>query len=362
MLTYFLQVNLCWLMFYGLYWALLSRETFFKLNRLYLIISLLGGLIVPFATEYISQMEEVVTMPIVQMSQPMVQDFAIFQENIERNMVTTVETLHLWAILSEGLLTERVGYFVGVAWVLTRFLIGLFKIGILYRKGLKEKNNGFTLIHSEDLKTPFSFFKWIFIDKTLYDDAALGQILEHEKAHVHQKHSFDIVGIEILRGAFWLSPLVHLYARSLRNVHEYLADAAVLSQRDSLGAITEKKQYGRLLIHQSAKGSGLIIANHFNFSQLKKRIIMMTRNRSERKALVKYALVLPIFFILIVAFSFPDNTLMLQTEEVGRQIKNTVQKISLYAKSLHDQKTASEFKPGKPHCRFSGNDHSPYVA
>ncbi len=311
MLTYFLQVNLCWLMFYGLYWALLSRETFFKLNRIYLIISLLFGLIVPFATEYMSQMEEVVEMPIVQISQPMAQSIEVFQENIEVNMVRTAETWNLWQIL-------RGCYVVGVLWVLMRFLIGLLKIWKLYQRGFKEKNNDFTLVYCEDLQTPFSFFKWIFIDKTLYDAAALGQILEHEKAHVHQKHSFDIVGIEILRGVFWMSPLVHLYARSLRNVHEYLADAAVLEN-------TEKKQYGRLLISQSANTSGLIIANHFNFSQLKKRIIMMSRNRSQRKALIKYTLAAPLFLLSILAFTVPNSPLVKNTEGVSNELGEAIE-------------------------------------
>ncbi len=319
MLTYFLQVNLCWLIFYGLYWALLSRETFFKLNRIYLIISLLCGLVVPIATEYMSQMEEVVAMPIVQISQPMAQSIEAFQENIEINMVKTAETWNLWQIL-------RGCYVVGVLWVLIRFLIGLLKIQKLYQRGFKEKNNDFTLVQCEGLKTPFSFFKWIFIDKTLYDAAVLAQILEHEKAHVHQKHSFDIVGIEILRGIFWMSPLVHIYARSLRNVHEYLADAAVLQN-------TEKKQYGRLLISQSAYTSGLIIANHFNFSQLKKRIIMMSRNRSERKALVKYTLAAPLFLLSILAFTVPNSPLVKNTEGVAERLDNAVNAVNSKVKN-----------------------------
>lgn len=313
MLTYFLQVNLCWLIFYGLYYVLLSKETFFKLNRIYLIISLLCGLALPFFTERLSQMQEVSTMPIVEIAQPIAQSISIFQENIEMQMPSTEPSWNLWLIL-RGL------YMVGIFYFLTQFVVALWRIFKLYKNGVKEKNKGFTLVNTEGVKTPFLFFKWIFINSKIAQTVDFQHIIMHEKAHVQQKHSFDIVGIEILRGLFWLSPMVHLYARSLRHVHEYLADAAVLQN-------TEKKQYGRLLINQTAAGSGLVLANHLNFSQLKKRIIMMTRNRSQRVALVKYTLAAPLFIVLIILFASPKNGLMAKTEVLSEKISNTVDKI-----------------------------------
>ncbi len=99
MLTYFLQVSLCWLIFYGLYYSLLSRETFFRLNRIYLIISLLCGLAIPFFTERLSQMEEVSRLPIMEIAQPIAQSISIFQENIETQMPATETSWNLWLIL-----------------------------------------------------------------------------------------------------------------------------------------------------------------------------------------------------------------------------------------------------------------------
>ncbi len=312
MLTYFLQVNLCWLIFYGLYYVLLSKETFFKLNRIYLIISLLCGLALPFFTERLSQMQEVSTMPIMEIAQPIAQSISIFQENIEMQMPSTETSWNLWLIL-RGL------YMVGIFYFLTQSVVGLWRIFKLYKNGVKEKNKGFTLVNTEGVKAPFSFFKLIFINSEIAQTVDFQHIIMHEKAHVQQKHSFDIVGIETLRGLFWLSPLVHLYARSLRHVHEYLADAAVLQN-------TEKKQYGRLLINQTAAGSGLILANHFNFSQLKKRVIMMTRNRSQRVALMKYTLAAPLVIVLIILLATPKNGLMAKTDILSEGINNTITK------------------------------------
>lgn len=311
MLTYFLQVNLCWLLFYGLYYALLSRETFFKLNRIYLIISLLAGLVIPLS---ISKVEIVTQSPIVEMVQPIAISVAEFQQNIEINFAKPqTATWVLWSVLAWI-------YGLGMAFFLLKFGIGLHKIFQLYKQGEKQQNDGFKLIKTDANKTPFSFFNCIFINDKISENVDFQQIIAHEKAHVQQKHSFDIVGLEILRGVFWLSPLVHLYAQSLRNVHEYLADSVVLQN-------TEKKQYGRLLISQTVAANGLVLVNHFNFSQLKKRIIMMTRNRSQRWMLLKYMLVAPIFLLLVSFFIAPNNTLMHKTADFSDNVTATIDKM-----------------------------------
>jgi bla regulator protein blaR1 len=311
MLTYFLQVNLCWLMFYGLYYALLSRETFFKLNRIYLIISLLCGLVIPFS---IPTMAVTTASPMVEIVQPIVVSMVEIRDNIETNFTTPeAATWSLWSVL-KGV------YLLGMTLLFVKFFIGLNKIFHLYKTGEKEIRDIFKLIKTPKTQSPFSFFNLIFINQKTTKDVDYQQIIEHEKAHVIQKHSFDIVGLEILRGLFWVSPLIHLYARSLRNVHEYLADAAVLQN-------TEKQQYGRLLISQTAAGSGLVIANHLNFSQLKKRIIMMTRNESQRLMLLKYTLALPLFTLLVFAFTLPNNSLMKNTEGVAEKVENAVQSV-----------------------------------
>ena len=310
-MTYFLQVNLCWLLFYGLYFALLSRETFFKLNRIYLIISLLCGLVIPLS---ISKMEVAKAMPMVEIVQPMVVSYVEFQQNIESKMVQNeATTWGIWTVLM-GI------YGLGMGIVFLKFGVGLVKIFRLYFNGKKEPKKGFTLVNTEGVASPFSFFKWVFINPKTTQNVDFQQIMEHEKAHVTQKHSFDIVGLEILRGLFWVSPMVHLYARSLRNVHEYLADAAVLQN-------AEKKQYGRLLISQTAAGSGLAIANHFNFSQLKKRITMMTRNESQKRMLLKYLLSAPLFLLLVLLLTVPKSPLMANTEGVADKIKKSVEHI-----------------------------------
>ena len=300
MLTYILQVNLCWLLFYGLYFALLSRETFFKLNRIYLIISLLCGLVIPLSMAYFR--EEVRPMSIV--LQPFVVSANLLQQGMAR-----AETWSIWIVL-------RVLYGIGGAVLGLRFLVGIFKISRMYRAGEKTVFKGFTLVNTEGVVSPFSFFRWVFINPFSIQKDDFQQIILHEKAHVTQRHSYDVVFLEILNVAFWWSPLIWFYKKSLVNVHEYLADEAVLKT-------TSTPQYGRLLLRQIESGGQPALANNF-FSQIKKRIIMMTRNPSHRTALIRYTFAIPLFLLLVSFFSIPNNSVMASTEVLSDNVEKAV--------------------------------------
>ena len=275
MLTYLLQVNLCWCLFYGLYYALLSRETFFKLNRIYLIISLLCGLVIPLSSAYFSVKDN---SPAVIMLEPFVVSASLLQQRLAQ-----AETWSVWGIL-------KVLYGIGGAILGFHFVVGLIRIWAIYRRGEKTNLSEFILVNTEGVFNPFSFFKWVFFNNNAIQKDDFQQIILHEKAHVTQKHSYDVVFLELLKIAFWWSPLIYLYKKSLVNVHEYLADEAVLQT-------TTPPQYGRLLLRQMQSGVQPAFANNF-LSQLKKRIIMMSKNRSSKKAILKYALFIPVFITI----------------------------------------------------------------
>jgi BlaR1 peptidase M56/Gram-negative bacterial TonB protein C-terminal len=275
MLTYLLQVNLCWGLFYGLYYALLSRETFFKLNRIYLIISLLCGLVIPLSSAYFSVKEDSSTVIILE---PFVVSANLLQQRLAQ-----AETWSVWRILT-------ILYGIGGAVLGFHFIVGLIRILSIYRSGEKTNLSDFILVNTEGVFNPFSFFRWVFFNPTSIQKDDFQQIILHEKAHVIQKHSYDVVFLELLKIAFWWSPLIWFYKKSLINVHEYLADEAVLET-------TTPPQYGRLLLRQMQVNVQPALANNF-ISQLKKRIIMMSKNRSSKKAMLKYALFLPIFITI----------------------------------------------------------------
>ena len=310
MVAYFLQVNVCWLLFYGAYYALLSKETFFRLNRLWLIVSLLCGLALPFVADYFA-VKVVPTELFVMTLEP----FVVTATTFQHDLVSDTEGVALRCL--------AMGYMLGVAVLTARFLAGLFLIFKLFLQSKREKKDGFLLVFTEGGIPPFSFFRFIFINPNEFDSVDFQQIMQHEQAHVRQRHSFDVVFMEVLNIVFWCSPLVYFYKESLRNVHEYLADEAVLRTNTT-------PQYGRLLLRQQQSGVALSltsnISNHF-FSQLKKRILMMTRNKSKRTALIKYALAAPIFLILTAALASPKLPILAKTEVLSDKVVKAIDKL-----------------------------------
>jgi hypothetical protein len=309
MFTYFLQVNLCWLLFYGLYYVLLSRETFFNLNRIYLIISLLAGLALPFAANWL-QTETPLAIPLDSILLP---TFVVGIKGQVQEMILPLNASNTeggyawnwWTVISTL-------YFIGVGVMSLRFFHGLFSLFLTFKTANFDKKDGVFVAYTEGVSQPFSFFNFIFINNKALQDIDFQNIMQHEKAHAKQGHSFDVVFLELLNIVFWCSPFIYLYKNSLRIVHEYLADAAVLRS-------VPKKQYGILLIQQSQTGRALALANPF-FSQLKKRIIMMTRNPSKRRALGKYVFALPIFLLLVSFLATPNNAAMTATENMSNKV------------------------------------------
>ncbi len=291
MITYFVQVNVCWLLFYGAYFALLSRETFFRLNRMWLIISLLGGLILPLVAPTFEVVEP--TNVAVVMLQPLVVTAVDLGQNLQN---TEGSFFKILAAI----------YGLGLAATLGKLLLGFWKIKQLHQCAERLPMADFTLLKVRESIAPFSFFRWIFINLNLVQSADLQQIIMHERAHVRERHSFDVVFAELLGVVFWWSPLVYFYTKSLKNVHEYAADAAVLRT-------SSPPQYGRLLLRQQQFEMPLSLTNPF-FSQLKKRILMMTRNPSKRRALAKYTLAVPIFLVLTLLLASPKTRVMATTE------------------------------------------------
>jgi hypothetical protein len=150
---------------------------------------------------------------------------------------------------------------------------------------------------------PFSFFNWIFINPQIIDLSDYQHIMKHEQAHARQQHSLDVLFVSLVGIVFWWSPMIYFYKKSLRNVHEYLADAVVLSA-------VNLPDYGDLLLRQADSKAAFPLANHFIFSQLKKRFLMMTRRPSASFATAKYAFTVPIIALLFVAFVKPDKPIL----------------------------------------------------
>lgn len=287
-LTYILETTVCLAAFYAVYALLLSRETFFRINRGYLLATLGLSLVIPLLPAWIQASQE---PPFVAHT---LEPVVIGIQDITTTFTATPET-PWW------LKAMLVVYWTGVVFLGVRLVLNLRAILRMYRRGTEAVVAGRPCIVSEDTMLPFSFFKWIFLPREHGLTATeLDEILRHESAHSSAWHSLDVLLMEVVCVFLWPSPVIYLYRRSLRRVHEYLADAAVLTD-------TPLKQYGQLLIHQSVPGMQLALTNHFFHHQLKQRILMMTKDKSRHSAMIKYLALLPILLLTITLFAFRQS-------------------------------------------------------
>lgn len=290
MLNYLFEVSICLGAFYLLYLCLLSRETFFGTNRWYLlgtlVLSIVLPLYIPFAQWWVPAQETMLHYTI----EPVVVGLQ------EVNTALAYESgMPVWIII--GLCI----YWTGVLILMWRLVSSFVSIRRMYQSGMRAVREGNVIVSTPGIALPFSFMRWIFLPaEHRFTEAELSGIIAHESAHVRSWHTIDILCMEIACVFLWPSPLIYCYRKSLRRVHEYLADAAVLKH-------TPIHQYGRLLLSQSLPQLQLALTHQFFHSQLKHRILMMKKDKSRKVQLLKYAALLPVVVAVFVLFAFRQS-------------------------------------------------------
>jgi len=337
MITYLIEVSICWLLFYGIYMLLLKKETFFNINRWYLLSTLGLGLVIPlFTVDFSSLFHQESTSSVVYLAEGVSEFEYVISNSVEQAQAVD----YSWLTLVQTI------YFIGILVTLTKFLYGFRQIYSLYRTGTITQKGKYKLVLTETPHLPFSFFHYLFWHKdTALEDTDSGKIITHELAHINQWHSIDIIILETLGILLWFSPPIYWYKKSLRAVHEFLADAYVL--RD-----TKKKQYGHLLIRQVQSGMQISLANNFIHSQLKQRINMMTRNQSRRKELMRYLPALPLLLLMVLVFS---------NKNVQNNFNETTAKASLAFENIWEGDFNPKFAKEKMRTAFRDDSKNVYA-
>ena len=228
----------------------------------------------------------------------------------------------------------------------------------LLHGGRQEKlEKGITLIIHDKNIAPFSWMKYVVIsEKDLQENSK--EILIHEMAHVHNRHSIDLLISDICIIFQWFNPASWLLKQELQNIHEYEADETVIRQG------VNAKQYQLLLIKKAVGTRLYSMANSFNHSKLKKRITMMLKEKSSPWARMKYLYVLPVAAITLTAFARPeisnelneistikvnDITSILDAKEVNNSllIADTTQKVEVKT-SMTIFEEVEESRPSTP--------------
>ena len=317
--VYILKTSVCLAVFYLFYRLLLSKETFHRFNRLALLGVLLLSCLVPFI--------EVTTQEASEMSQPFLSLEEMFLMVEPAPMTTEASAPFPWRALL------LLVYLLGILFFLGRHLWSLGRMLRLLRSSHKESlEDGITLfVHDAKEVAPFSWMKSIAVSK--YDLEENGDaVLTHERAHVRNQHSWDLLLAEGCIFFQWFNPAAWLLKQELQTVHEYEADEWVIENG------IDAKTYQLLLIKKAVGARLYSIANSFNHSSLKKRITMMIKKKSNPWARLKYAYVLPLAAVAVAAFARPevsnelveisnakvnDLTSIVKTEEV-KSVENSL--------------------------------------
>lgn len=282
MIRYFLIALGIQLLFLMLYDFLLKRETFFTWNRWYLLGSLMVSLGVP-AIKIWSLRTAIPKLMVVQLPEVILtaEGQAASQSAMSEQLQTMAEQLPIWKQLS---ITGWV-LFIGMAVALVLFLWKLVFLYRIHQKSTKFTFEG-TLIHRiPQSRFVFSFWNRVYIGSEI-SEADYPALLQHEGVHIHQKHTIDMLFVEMLRVVFWFNPMVYLYQSRLRELHEYLADAVVEK--------AARKQHFQLLVSQLFGVHRMSFVHTFYHKKLiKKRIAMLRKQKSSPNRLWKYMLVLP---------------------------------------------------------------------
>ena len=308
-LTYDLKVAVLLAVFYMFYRLMLARETFHRVNRIVLLLTAVASYVLPLCVITIHE-----TVVMQRAAHVAVGSFQV-------DMMNEEPATPLWQVVLPIL------FIIGMMATLVHTLSSLFRIIRIIRHSEQyPQTDGTTICVTGNASlTPFSWMHYIVMNRSDYEtyDAA---ILAHERGHIRLHHSWDLLFVDTLTALQWFNPAMWMLRSDLRAIHEYEADAAVLSQG------INARQYQYLLITKAAGIGGYSLANGISHSTLKNRINMMLHTKSDRSRLLKLLALLPIVGIALAVNA--EKVVDVRYDEPQKQ--NTKKKVKGVAEKKAD--------------------------
>ena len=291
-----LKIALSSILFIGIYYAFLQKEKMFRFNRWYLIITLLISYIAPWIK---------ITLPTAETtkSKLVIGEFA--QEVlVPISKVPEKTPLQIADFLWYGILAVSLI-------LLVKFSIALVQ---LFRiRGDQTKNDGITIVRSEKITTPFSFLNKVYLPMSTEETD--NRIIQHELCHVRERHSLDILLVEFLKIISWFNPALYAYKNAMKTNHEFLADEAVLSKSIDI------KSYQKLVVSEIVKLQTSNLVHTFNFTNTKKRLIMMSKQKSKFSIWKKIGITPIIAGVSLLVIQFVNAETPKEFEELTNSLK-----------------------------------------
>lgn len=285
--NYLLESGISLSLFALVYFLFLRRETYFNVNRWFLLVSigfsaLLPLLHIPFYTPQSTVLAEVTVTPYVNLLSTVTIYGAGFTQVTEKFILTY----------------SMIGYvyIVGVVFFAAKLFLQIYQIITLISKSQVVPEGKIKMVILDREISPFSFLNYIFVSRNLQNTKGWEKMLEHERQHIHQGHTFDVLTLEFLAVIQWFNPFFWLFRRALRENHEFLADQAVISQG------TAPAWYKQILLNQYV-GDQIILTNNFNYSLIKNRIKMMSKIKSRKIANFKILIGFVLAVSLVAVFA-----------------------------------------------------------
>ncbi len=286
-----MKVNLAITLFYLIYRLLLSNRTPLRINRMFLLGSMAFSFILPLI-----QFPELLHYkfnPIVETI-----DFHYFDDFKQVQFLPTTDTIGS---------INKMGLFPAISLIYLIISL-LFQVVMLENlviilhmifTGKKLSQGKVRFIISEKYASPFSFFNCIFTKS----EKNIGKTPEflHELAHVQQLHSIDRLLVELLIPLLWINPFIYLFRKSIIEVHEHLADNAVIQNG------VEPIDYQNYLFSKLKSGQYLKMTSNFNYSLTKKRIMMISNKKSKNKISLRISISLIAIAMIVIFYGFSNK-------------------------------------------------------
>lgn len=272
------KIVICSSLLIGFYYLFLEKQRTFKFNRVFLLASLILSYCIPFIKLNVTKDQTKAGNLI----------FGNSTQELQTQAILSSQTLDLTQIAIWA-------YILTAVFFLLKFLFGLLKLSLL--KGKKMEYKGHKIFLVNHIISPFSFLGIIYLSENQMTNGEIDErIFLHEKFHINEKHSFDILFLEILKIFSWFNPALFFIKKAMITNHEFQADEYVLKNDFDV------KNYQHLILNEIAFTKKFEFTHQFNFNNTKKRFIMMT-SKNAKFSLAKNLFTLPLIVILFLLFS-----------------------------------------------------------
>ncbi len=330
LIVYLLEASVILIVLYALYLLLLRKETFFGLNRFFLLTIPVFSFLFPLLSiDVSSSISSAINKPIEGLS-----EVRFFYYDAFESWSASVKDHAAEPASEEALVQEQTSFhsllvtialaIYGIGFVVVIFrLIGLYVwVHRLMSRSEKKVIDGVRVIKVSHSTAPFSFLNFVFVYQDVVSSEDFGQILAHEKVHIRERHSVDLLFVQLSAAILWFNPVVWQLIKSLKTTHEYIADKKTIDQGYSLVA------YQTLLLRQLVSTNSYGLIHHFNLSFIKKRITMMNVKKSGWIGKVKVVLtilaVLGFNLVIVQCNSKLDEQMLLETEGPATDISQEI--------------------------------------